>query len=699
MKIFKFVLHHDVAAKLICTAQNGLALQGLYNGNIRSMYVAQKDLDQLDIENHGYFYSYDQLNRLNEMKSIDFVSAGTAGGNVGYYSEKLDYDLNGNILNLQRMWNNTLIDDLNYSYLAGTNKLDTLIDQVTGTFNDQAGNDINDIKDTHVYSYDAIGQLTSDKPEEIASIGWNISNKVVNISRTSGSTMPSMQFDYDPMGNRISKKLIESNEYTNNTYYFRDAQGNTMATYEVDRKKENGQTIKTLRLTQRDIYGSSRIGSEHPNEILARTQPATGGNGGTLEEDNLVLSVIEEQLQTIDQQVNYKALLSRVTDTLTASRITLSKLIALPYIDLKPVDRPFYSYQNTAGDKNYELSNHLGNVMSVVTDRKLAVLGNANGIVESFVPDVVQYSDYYPFGWQIPDRGASQTDYRYGFQGQETDDEIKGEGNSVNYKYRMHDPRIGRFFAVDPLAAKYPWNSPYAFSENRVIDGVELEGLEWSKSVSTGDDGYTNIDFTVKITLFNSEEIMFEAEQANFIKDAMAQTKQVYSQTDDDRKINYTANVVFEIKDKPEGFDIGKQEGVFVEFVEKEVKNGKTTGGVTSFISPTQAYFEVTEQFNFGPPEGLVEDQINERTMDDMVRSFMHELGHTGGIKHPWDETNTAKDIHQGGTRYIDLSPELINMVMNNLMNSDGNIEELRSTEGKEVTKDQMNVINEKVVE
>jgi len=68
--------------------------------------------------------------------------------------------------------------------------------------------------------------------------------------------------------------------------------------------------------------------------------------------------------------------------------------------------------------------------------------------------------------------------YRYGFQGQETDDEIKGKGNSVNYKYRMHDPRVGRFFAVDPLASKYPHNSPYAFSENRVIDAIELEGLE-----------------------------------------------------------------------------------------------------------------------------------------------------------------------------------------------------------------------------
>jgi hypothetical protein len=59
------------------------------------------------------------------------------------------------------------------------------------------------------------------------------------------------------------------------------------------------------------------------------------------------------------------------------------------------------------------------------------------------------------------------------------DNELKGEGNSLNYTFRMHDPRIGRFFATDPLFADYPHNSPYAFSENRVIDGVELEGLEF----------------------------------------------------------------------------------------------------------------------------------------------------------------------------------------------------------------------------
>jgi len=49
---------------------------------------------------------------------------------------------------------------------------------------------------------------------------------------------------------------------------------------------------------------------------------------------------------------------------------------------------------------------------------------------------------------------------------------------SLNYKYRMHDPRVGRFFAVDPAVHTFPFYSPYAFSGNRVIDAVELEGLQ-----------------------------------------------------------------------------------------------------------------------------------------------------------------------------------------------------------------------------
>ena len=68
--------------------------------------------------------------------------------------------------------------------------------------------------------------------------------------------------------------------------------------------------------------------------------------------------------------------------------------------------------------------------------------------------------------------------YRYFFNGQEVDNEVYGENGLFAFEYRMHDARLGRFWSVDPLAAKYPWNSSYAFAENSPIGYLELEGLE-----------------------------------------------------------------------------------------------------------------------------------------------------------------------------------------------------------------------------
>ncbi|MCH2236144.1 MAG: hypothetical protein MK078_18070 [Crocinitomicaceae bacterium] len=71
------------------------------------------------------------------------------------------------------------------------------------------------------------------------------------------------------------------------------------------------------------------------------------------------------------------------------------------------------------------------------------------------------------------------TTYRYGFQGQEKDNEVyDSDGSSVNYSFRMYNSRVARFLSVDPIAKEFPHNAPYNFSENRVLDGIELEGLE-----------------------------------------------------------------------------------------------------------------------------------------------------------------------------------------------------------------------------
>ena len=48
-------------------------------------------------------------------------------------------------------------------------------------------------------------------------------------------------------------------------------------------------------------------------------------------------------------------------------------------------------------------------------------------------------------------------------------------------------PELGRFFNVDPLAESYLHNSPYAFSENKVVAHVEIEGLEAAHYTLKGD--------------------------------------------------------------------------------------------------------------------------------------------------------------------------------------------------------------------
>jgi len=104
-----------------------------------------------------------------------------------------------------------------------------------------------------------------------------------------------------------------------------------------------------------------------------------------------------------------------------------------------------------------------------------------------YLPEVMSYSDYYPFLMKMPGRNDNSAGYRYQGQGQEEDNEFT-EG-MLSFEYRVHDPRIGRFLSVDPLRQQYAYNSTYAFSENRVIDAVELEGLEMVIYTEGGTDG------------------------------------------------------------------------------------------------------------------------------------------------------------------------------------------------------------------
>ena len=132
------------------------------------------------------------------------------------------------------------------------------------------------------------------------------------------------------------------------------------------------------------------------------------------------------------------------------------------------------SNSNLLGTGTINVANPVSGLSGNVTVR-LDLFGGLHGIAATFRMDNFTLNGYTQL---VGTPNLLTKGYRYSFQGQESDNEVKGNGNSINFEFRMHDPRIGRFFAVDPLALKYPHNSPYAFSENKVIHAIELEGLE-----------------------------------------------------------------------------------------------------------------------------------------------------------------------------------------------------------------------------
>ena len=198
------------------------------------------------------------------------------------------------------------------------------------------------------------------------------------------------------------------------------------------------------------------------------------------------------------------------------------------------------------GNKLYELNDHLGNVRVVITDLKQPIV--QTGLIVGLSADVSAYNNYYAFGMLQSGRNyVGSSGYRYGFNGQEKDNEVKGEGNQLDFKYRAYDTRLGRFFAIDPLTKKYPFYSPYQFAGNIPIEARELEGLEPShtaqkspaegKSEATLKDGdyfsdvqdqtYTSVFSGVTQETFNNLYTSFTTDPGSIINNDRAQYRLV----------------------------------------------------------------------------------------------------------------------------------------------------------------------------
>lgn len=614
--------------------------EDLYNGNIGHMvttiskpvlYTAAGN-EMPDVKPMGTAYEYDQLNRLLKARSWQNLDRtnnlwASTGNYDNMYYNSFTYDANGNIDNQFRYDHlGAAIDQMEYKYALDINgnKLQNRLYSVNDSI-DYNNEDIDDmgvfegdlslINTDNNYSYDPIGQLIKDEQEDIANIEWRVDGKIKSILRNQGSPKNHLDFDYDAMGNRIAKHEYQANSPTidqalwvKSTFYVRDAQGNVMSIYSYD-IDDNNSTVEYW-LEERNIYGSSRVGvnkhrvdmeatytpnnvqhelgaksfecSNHLGNVLAvisdKKIPRDINSDGTtdfyvpailnafdyspfgvlLEDRNSTAQVCEEVTTitteyVIDDQFDdgttqgYVGLSS--TSSLSSSNgwlviqkskggnpLGASKTVSLSanevytfeaiidkgtcnpasYIEVSILDpNNTVVFTQTINSGTVTVSTSFTAALSGNYTIKFERLGN-----NSFCKFAVDYT--------VMTYEASQTDiicqdygaYRYGFQGQERDDEVKGAGNSYNYTFRMHDSRLGRFLSIDPQAWNYPYNSSYAFSENRVIDGIDLEGLEYYYTADGTPLGKVGNDNTIRVVTNESLELMSEAGVRRLIQNA-----------------------------------------------------------------------------------------------------------------------------------------------------------------------------------
>ncbi len=84
---------------------------------------------------------------------------------------------------------------------------------------------------------------------------------------------------------------------------------------------------------------------------------------------------------------------------------------------------------------------------------------------------LVSREEYYPFGETSFCLYGRQ---RYRFCGKERDE----ESGLYYYGARYYAPWCCRFVSVDPLAAEYPFYTPYQYAGNKPIIAIDIDGLE-----------------------------------------------------------------------------------------------------------------------------------------------------------------------------------------------------------------------------
>jgi RHS repeat-associated protein len=424
---------------------------GLYNGNISWMITDLAKLGEVAGNRakgmQAMLYKYDQLHRL--VKSRGLTQYGLIDGfayreqSPGAYDENYTYDPNGNIQTLLRH-NETggVMDNFNYEYYGNSNKL----------------REVKPVTKTKEYTS---GPIRTD----------NIVYRNVKIHGTAhvpvGSTVEVKALDdifMDPDFQAHEESDFWAHIVDDEGTYQYDAVGNLIL------DQDAGVQIRWT------PYGKVRdVHLRGDSVIISFRYDATGNRS-------------EKKVITRDTVENVNIIrYVRDVDGEVLGVYTNSAISERPIYGQSRIGQCIYSdgegYRRL-GKRRYELTNQLGNVVSVIAD-------SIEMSRDNVWATVLGAGDFYSFGLEMVGRtflGASE--YRYGFNGKEKDNKIEWGNTTYDYGFRIYNPSLGKFLSVDPLTKSYPMLTPYQFASNRPIDGVDLDGLEYSPVNQTNAKDY-----------------------------------------------------------------------------------------------------------------------------------------------------------------------------------------------------------------
>ncbi|TAD94696.1 MAG: hypothetical protein EAZ97_16525, partial [Bacteroidetes bacterium] len=264
----------------------------------------------------------------------------------------------------------------------------------------------NDFDNYERYEYDEIGNLIYlEGNGETSRMTWTIYGKLETVVKENQATniLTTVTYLYNAMGNRVHKSVVKEDNSGNMSS---SSRGKYQTTY------------------WRDAQG---------NVLKTETSGFSADLNGVQTSKNSEEFVIYGSSRLGTYSPVYNEYVSQFFG-ITANSLTL-------------------------GYKAYELSNHLGNVLTTISDNYfVAPPSGAGGLAR-----VLHSQDYLPFGMAMTNRGYTEiggSGYAFGFNTQRKDLDIDENGNHYTAEFWEYDGRIGRRWNIDPVVKV--WESGYA---------------------------------------------------------------------------------------------------------------------------------------------------------------------------------------------------------------------------------------------